>query len=567
MPVQTRHQAYVAVQSAIPPLPREIWWLVSKEFLRRRDFDSLFTSSLVCRSLASIALPLLYSIHDLSPVSTGDTVVVETRKWALLWRSIIVSSLGETMHPYCLWIKSLNLGNLHSLLEDLARYRFRVGNVEVDYEHLKKWFFNPPMQEFYATHENKKLMDIEKIVIRVAEKVTAFLKRAADMEDKTVMLSSLEGYHLPTTSLADMVSRLSQLRSLTVRDGSVLTAKVSKAIRANCPSFREVMCHYCLGTDVDEELAGFFGGLAPNTLESFTIMSANALGEKTFCALNSHSGSLKTLNLCLDRSSLAALHHLSDCVNLEWLTLEARQEIASFDWENQHREEFQRVVSWLKECRSLTNIGLDFLPSAPVILNQLLRVPEIRLTSMDIKFLQADEEFYSSLGYQTSLQSLVLRTNDELVDIPGPRHEQFIQSICKCSGLRKLDLMSDQLTLEDVYKIAESIPELEDFSLDSELVDDNFLLPLSRMRHLKSLNINAPSNVSFKGLLQFFHNLQHDGSVHHNGIRIYFMGQYGVKFTNSEEALLGDLAARLGGRIDITYEADPDELHESDFSD
>lgn len=46
-------------------LPQEIWWLVSQEFTSRRDFLSLFNLARVNRSMANMALPLLYRCVDL----------------------------------------------------------------------------------------------------------------------------------------------------------------------------------------------------------------------------------------------------------------------------------------------------------------------------------------------------------------------------------------------------------------------------------------------------------------------------------------------------------------------
>ncbi len=39
-------------------------------------------------------------------------------KWALQWKSIIRSSIGHTLYPYCLYIRSLDLRNLADLLLD-----------------------------------------------------------------------------------------------------------------------------------------------------------------------------------------------------------------------------------------------------------------------------------------------------------------------------------------------------------------------------------------------------------------------------------------------------------------
>ena len=46
-----------------------------------------------------------------------------SRKWALLWKSIIRSSLGTTAYPYCLYIRSLDLVNLDLLLNDVLFQR------------------------------------------------------------------------------------------------------------------------------------------------------------------------------------------------------------------------------------------------------------------------------------------------------------------------------------------------------------------------------------------------------------------------------------------------------------
>jgi hypothetical protein len=147
-----------------------------------------------------------------------------------LWRSIIASSLGKTLFPYCCWIKALKLGNLHSQLEDLAR----------DNPGLKAQFFSPPLEELQIRRGRGRALNLEAIIVEVASMVTQCIRTAADQEDKRVGLTTLEGYYLPTANLPTWVSSLSNLTSLAVRDGSVLNSDVARAIRANCPAFREV---------------------------------------------------------------------------------------------------------------------------------------------------------------------------------------------------------------------------------------------------------------------------------------------------------------------------------------
>lgn len=40
------------------------------------------------------------------------------QKWSILWRSIILSSLGKTLFPYCKYIKVLDLRDFNSMLDD-----------------------------------------------------------------------------------------------------------------------------------------------------------------------------------------------------------------------------------------------------------------------------------------------------------------------------------------------------------------------------------------------------------------------------------------------------------------
>lgn len=72
-------------------------------------------------------------MHEVAPVTIGGSDEVElsrqgrsgdqdfeqpVSRWALLWKSIILSSLGMTLYPYCRYIRSLDLRDLKELLED-----------------------------------------------------------------------------------------------------------------------------------------------------------------------------------------------------------------------------------------------------------------------------------------------------------------------------------------------------------------------------------------------------------------------------------------------------------------
>jgi hypothetical protein len=208
--------------------PQEIWWLVAQEFASRRDFGGLYLCACLGRNMAALALPELYAIHHQSPAINAHILDIETS--VCLWRSIIASSLGKTLFPYCTWIKALKLGNLYSQLEDLAR----------DNPGLKAQFFRPPLEKLQIWRGRGRALNLEAIIVEVANLVTDCIRTSANQEDKRVGITTLEGFYLPTANLPKWVSGLSNLTSLSVRDGSVLNSDVACALRANCPVFREV---------------------------------------------------------------------------------------------------------------------------------------------------------------------------------------------------------------------------------------------------------------------------------------------------------------------------------------
>src|SRR4051812_7391761 len=186
--------------------PQEIWWLVSQEFTNRRDFGGLFLCARLSKGIARLALPELYAIHDQSPAINAHIVDIETS--ICLWRSIITSSLGKTLFPYCCWIKALKLGNLYSQLEDLAR----------DNPGLKASFFSPPLEKLKICRGRGRALNLEAIIIEVANMVTECIRTSAAQESKRIALTTLEGNYLPSANLPEWVLSLSSLTSLSLRD-------------------------------------------------------------------------------------------------------------------------------------------------------------------------------------------------------------------------------------------------------------------------------------------------------------------------------------------------------------
>ncbi|KAF3770266.1 hypothetical protein M406DRAFT_229521, partial [Cryphonectria parasitica EP155] len=478
-------------------IPQEIWWLVCQELQKRQDARSLFRAALVCSSWANHALPLLYSIHDSAGTDDVGTTFQGKHMWAGMWRSIILSSIGVTQYPYCLWLKSLGLSDLEQLLGDVA------SNAS-----LRPRFFEGPMQEFEIlsgskrTRFGKSILEWQKIIEKVGDTVTKFAKEAADEENKIVQLTNLEGANLPTSLLSVWTSRLATLTTLSIRDGSVLTEEVAISIRDHCPAFRELTCFHIQGQTVDENMSAFFRTLKPNSLQSFSVLSSNQIGHDTLDGLMQHSESLRVLALkSLQNTALPFLDLLSNCQYLESLSIESSTPSPPSTWAADGKDPLVVVSAWLQESKHLRKLEIHNLGGASKLLSEVLKSPTLRLRDLETKLVDDDETFYVALGNQTDLESFMFRSNIEVNDQAGLRHDTFIDSICSCKKLNDLNIMQNdhmQLTPEDLGLFQESLPELESLSFDGELLSDAIWTPLMGMTSLTTININGLSVFTYE---------------------------------------------------------------------
>lgn len=378
-----------------------------------------------------------------------------------MWRSIILSSIGVTEYPYCLWLRSLGLGDLEQLLPDV-----------VTNPRLRTKFFDGPMKEFeILTRAGKPILEYQQIIEKVGDTVTKFAKDAADQENKTVQLASLEGANLPTSLLAVWTSRLSTLTTLTIRDGSVLTEEVAISIRNHCPAFKDLTCYHIRGATVEENMSAFFRALKKDSLENFAVLSSNEIGYDTIDGLMEHSESLRKLTLSsIQTTSLPFLHLLTKCPYLEMLQIESSMPSQPSAWAADDRDPFLEVSTWLKECKHLRRLDIKNLGGASKLLADVLKSPILRLKELEVKLVDDEDAFYTALGNQTDLESLMLRSTLE-ADLSNKRHDMFMDSICSCRNMKDLDILLVehlQLTPEDLGQIKESLPSLESLSFDGE---------------------------------------------------------------------------------------------------
>jgi len=559
------------------------------------------------------ALLSAFSIYDSASATSEDASTAGKTKLALLWRAIILSSIGGTFYPYCLWIKSLKLRLLNDTLLDAAQPRWAVADV----------LFSGDMEDYWIYRRGfeggkRPMLDIQAIINKAGEAITSFVKISAEQQNQRVKLDELEGEHIPMHLLPIWISRLSSLTTLSLHEGSVLAHDAGIAIRDHCPGFEALHCLHCNGPTVDDDLAAFLKTLKKDSLKALSILSVNSLGRECFTALRHHATSLRKLTLLsLGDSAFEHLHCLEDCVALESLALERADKYTRMDWENQYKDAFLQTTSWLRECSQLQYLSLKRIPSAGRLLGQILNAPEIRLKSLDVSLdlssSDSPDTFSTSLGHQSELESLTVRLEPEGFELSPQAQQRFVQSVCKCTNLRDLDLLPMQLSLNDIRELASSLRRLEAFtfdgghddeSWDNETVNSRLLKVLVLMPQLRQADIFAITHFTFEGIEDFIYGLckstpdeaketsgnnsnsgdeppsghteasapeaaQSEPVPNHEGFQLSIERQ--APEAQISENMLNKLSrlidAKLGGRLRLEYWRDPADTDDSDAED
>ncbi|PBP17688.1 hypothetical protein BUE80_DR011622 [Diplocarpon rosae] len=559
-------------------LPTDIYHLVCEEISKLQDFNTLFSCALTGKTLAPPALLWLYRIHQQSTIFSSEgndadisqNITFEGRmyaqkttllKWALLWKSIIRSSLEATAYPYCLYIRSLDLRNLAELLEEP---RFR--------EHAQDTFFAGDMEIFSKPQETPmklkvrgskgyRRLDVPIVLELVGESIARYICKSASMNHATAAVEDLSG-NIRTAALANWTGRLSNLKSMTLWDGAALSRSVADAISENCFNFDDLTFFTCLKNNADPDIASFCGGLRANTLRFFTALSAGALGSETLLSLNHHSQSLKRLKLDGLRSdTVKKLSLLRGCIALE--VIEISDADGFVDLEATENDVYLEIIVWLGQCHGLQELLLRNFVSATKILTQVCLKNDIRLKKLQVVGypLAGNQNFHKALSHQTSLESLELRADPETAfrdDI-----DTLVTSICQLTSLKYLDLLStsDYFSTIEILTLASRLPQLEEVFFSGYDVNDALWPGVARLRNLRSLNIHAFTSFRFDAMIGYISMLQDSN----RGLLLSIMNQSPeYALSDRQEGLIRHaIKDKVDGKFEFTLFREPDSESES----
>ncbi|KAI1810365.1 hypothetical protein GGS20DRAFT_203336 [Poronia punctata] len=537
-----------------PALPQDIMLLICQELGGRQEFATLYNCSLTSRRLAGIAIEQLYS--------TIGTYIEDKHQATCLWRSIILSSLGATLYPYCAYIRALSLSGLIECLEDIRND-----------QPLRDFFFGGLMQDFLGTQGGDKGVRAhasrQQIQSRCVDSITKYIKNLADNNGSSVALTHLEATTLPREILPVWIRRLATLKVLQLQDGSILDGQAANVIAECCPRFAELICFHCSSDTAAEDMAAFFSALRPNSLRRFEMLSRNTLGDATLSALSSHAKSLRALNLrSLPSPLIKKLGLLSECTALESLIIE-KEATATSEVDALSEEELAQVAAWIGKCKALRELNFAYVRDAMPILRHVLREPDIRLELLAIHEYVADFEFeeaareeaareaWRALGRQDKLTSLTIASQTSSPDgLMLELYPELADSICQLSNLTSLNLMQAWVTAPELVRLVAALPRLEALSFGGGLFTSSILQPLSTLRNLVSLSINAATAFRFEHLVDFAQSLDPVGN---SGIRVDLLYQWSdyVLTAEEEEWLDTYFQKTLKGRIVISYPNEP----------
>ncbi|KAI1378398.1 hypothetical protein F4677DRAFT_413130 [Hypoxylon crocopeplum] len=547
-------------------VPQEIILMLCKELAARRDFDTLFQCSLVSTRVASIALEQLYSIHDLWWTNNSAKGKLD---WSRMWKSIILSSIGGTAYPYCIYVNVLSIGGLEACLIYIDRHK-----------NIRDFFFDGPMGRFLLMQKGHQptetplpLLNSTAIANKCADAITVYIKRQAGNIPSAQALEHLEGMHFYRHRLPTLAARLSTLVSLHVVDGTTLSIEAASAIFQFCPKFIDLTCTFYQSSTADEDLAAFFQMLRHNSLQRFQLLGQNMIGGKALTSLNAHATSLRILCLfSLSPEAMKAINSLPTCTALEWLQIEndPHNQVNLADTES-GKSMLKEVRAWICNCKSLQLLQLSHVLNALPIVREVLRAPDIRLKSLIVNdFLWEKEEdntaTWDALALQDGLAALTLGSRQgtsmgQIIERGSP----LAQSICKLKNLRLLNLISSFVMKSAVQSFAEELPRMAELSFNGEITDDSILPSLTIPPELTLLDIYTLSTFTYQGLHDFGVKLI---SLGRTGVRVNIRAQaYESKLQQDEyEALQHLFADELKGGIWIQYfmvpNPAPDGLHD-----
>ncbi|KAL9104728.1 MAG: hypothetical protein Q9163_000340 [Psora crenata] len=479
-------------------LPEDLLHMICASLLEQKDFDTLYQCSLSGKQLAVHALASLYRMHDEAPIigAGGDETVASgkekaTQKWANLWRSIILSSLGKTVFPYVHYIRTLRFQDLESLLDD-GTFLDRFSN------------------NFFAKDLSDYRVEMAVTVVKGGSKTTVVRR--------------------DTSGTLNCFAQGPINASLT--GASVLMTRNED--------------------DADQQFATFLGDIRAQTLQSLEVYSTSKIGAESFLALSRHRDSLALLHLdSIEMTSMQYLSHLTVCTNLKSLKL-AENGRATQDLKRRHNDVFVELIDWLCRCKSLKAISISNFINATALLTPALSERGINIVSLELEGYSmpntSSDDFHRALALQTNLRSLYLKGEGSEGTLHNDILVESLSSLVNLVDLR-LSLIAEGFLEYHIHALAGALSKLETFWTGGYCITDRIWPDIALLRSLKRLELSADTRFTANGILDFILSL---GPGNKGFVLNVMMQDADCDISEEDQAVIKEtLSSRVGGKFDF----------------
>lgn len=298
----------------------------------------------------------------------------------------------------------------------------------------------------------------------------------------------------------------------------------------------------------DPDAEKFLKDLRPHTLEHFEVASYSQLGARSIWGIGSHIDSLEVLKLSsLDGVTIRALSSLPTPPRLKTLTLTDSESLPRDDTFSPMVEQ---ISEWIHGCRSLRQLELRKFVDDTFLLSHALAEDGPRLTTLGLASFRVAgaNSFHGALATQGSLRKL--RLSGECLEEPEDI-EGMVQALAQLKDLQVLELLevSDGFTPDHIVALMPFLPRLEQLAIGGDHFDDSIWNAFLCLPKLKNLSINALSDFTAQGILDFIAQLGPENS----GFNLSIMNSTNdSNLTDEEQSLIRDtLENSLGGAFDF----------------
>ncbi|KAB8261124.1 hypothetical protein BDV32DRAFT_148687 [Aspergillus pseudonomiae] len=552
------------------PLVGDVLYIILNILADQRDYNSLYQCAITSRCFTEPALQVLQrNSSTLEPsdfltrtsvtlAAIDDVQIYSIRKWAKMWRSIVMSALEYMYLPYYTYIHYLDLEGLEFLLCVLY------------HEDEKEAFFTPEIDD-YLSHEyemkgnrrlrsSSKSFDKDFVLFAIS---SAIVKRLTSIKGMACNAYPVQ------PSMLEFLQRLPSLQTLRIWSGSCLTDHVVDKIRNHCPDLKNIIIRGWYSEppiDGDATLENFLNKLRPNTLEHYEVLNCSQQGPRSIRALSSHWDSLAVLSLDrLRTTAVAELVSLSAPPALKVLALSNTVWIR----DEAPPQPIDQVADWIRRCKTLQQLELvHFTDDDPFLLAKVLPEESLHLSSLSLKdyWIHTASPFHEALHKHPSLRYLHL--NGQGSDEPE-HNESLIQGISQLPNLRglKLEGVSSGFIMEDFMALTPHLPHLERLWIDGKYFCNRIWNALLCLPKLKGLTIAGRSAFKGKDILDFIDQL----GPGNRGFRLSILKSTDDTDINdiTEHLVRDHLRSKLNGYFDFDWaeEEEYETEEEADFDD